>query len=139
MGENHLIEVKMVKDTPMDNSEGSTGLLFKNRTFDAKKLITTSIMVTAVTSLAKAVASDVIQNFNHIGDYTGNLQLQNQVNDIRKNASNFFSFATNPIGYSQQRKWELRDYNLQISKQNESADYLRKTLLVSLNKGGTKL
>ena len=102
-----------------------------------------SALIGLTVKAAKVLAMETpLKILSRVGDYTGNDQAQMQINNTLNQINGTTSFLggliTNPLGTLIDAGLRMKDYELQIQKQNDQAEYLRKTLLIESNKGGQK-
>lgn len=141
MGENHVIQIRCENTENKDNSSFNLGF----STFGFSTNITKFVKVASVAVIAVNTANALCKELplaylSRIGEYTGDTQKQNQIDDAFSNfrtlTSTITGFLTDPVGTIMNEYIRQRDYNLKFQKQNENFEYLRKELLVDFNKGG---
>jgi hypothetical protein len=151
-GRHHVIEVVLKsvnQDTsttttqsqtnPVNNKSVSTKVNIKLGKF-AGKLYLAKLAINTAKTLVVEMPLSTLQR---VGSYTGNDIAQTDINNTLDTIQSGISFAkgmiTNPVGTAWNAILKRQDYLLSVQKQNDSIDYLKKTLLLNVNKGGTKL
>lgn len=153
-GRHHVIEVVLSTEVTQSDNNVSPSINPVNKSMNAvvkpttqsklSKFVGKLHLATLATTTAKTLLIDIpLGQAKRVGLYTGNdiaqTDIDNALNVIQSSVSFAMGLITNPVGTIYQAHMKRKDYLLSVQKQNESAEYYRRSLLISINKGGTKL
>ena len=149
MGENHVIEVRntFINENAGTEKNDTSKFSFSGINLSKSGILKIGLAINAsqiAINTAKTLLIDVpMSKLNRVGSYTGNEIAQSTINNNLNILRDGLSFAkgliTNPVGTIYNAVVQRKDYLLSIQKQNDSAEYLRKTFLFSSNKGETNI
>ena len=143
--EENKVNAKNNESQQYEEMRSDSSLTATSASSDVKmtSFLAKSALIGMAVKTAKVLAIETpLKILSRVGEYTGNdqaqMQITNTLNQINGTTSFLGGLITNPLGTLIDAGLRMKDYELQIQKQNDQAEYLRKTLLVESSKGGQK-
>lgn len=150
MGEKHIIEVRNThSSSDNDNSNvssvssestlGFTNLFGKSSSLNVGKMIGVAVVAKAALDTASYLCKELpLKILSRVGEYQCDTQKQTQINEMMSGFSSVGRLVANPVSFIVDEAFNIRDQTLQSHKNNEDAEYLRKTLLISSSSDGKR-